>query len=244
MRVLFCGGTKAGSSCLEHLVNTGAEVVGVMSSYDEDDVGVIADGYDLPYFNTFNRAQDAGFDTVLSVYFNRRIPESTLSVAKNKINFHSGKLPEYRGCNINMWMIINGESRGFVTAHTLTPNFDEGEILHEMSYPITPEDTGGSVYQKASNLTVEQFKYVVSGLTNYKLVGRQQVGKPRYYSKRLPFDGVIDDSLSLEQTERLVRAMNFHPRTPARVPIGDKNLFVGEGQIVDDTYIITRGYIK
>jgi methionyl-tRNA formyltransferase len=89
-------------------------------------------------------------DVVFVYMFSQKIPASILSVPKKYgfINFHGGKLPEYRGPVPDYWMIRNGERQGALTSHIMEPDFDSGPVLVEIKVNITENETSGSLISK------------------------------------------------------------------------------------------------
>jgi methionyl-tRNA formyltransferase len=61
------------------------------------------------------------------------------------INFHDSLLPKYRGVNAEGWQFRNGETRGGVTLHWMTPQLDRGNILSQISLPVSDDDDHESI---------------------------------------------------------------------------------------------------
>lgn len=53
------------------------------------------------------------------------------------INFHPSRLPRCRGAHPHYWSIANGEELGGVTAHYAIEQLDAGNILAQISFPIS-----------------------------------------------------------------------------------------------------------
>jgi methionyl-tRNA formyltransferase len=89
-------------------------------------------------------------DVVFVYMFSRKIPTSILSVPQKYgfINFHGGKLPEYRGPVPDYWMIRNGEKQGVLTSHFMESDFDSGPILVEIKVNISENETAGTLISK------------------------------------------------------------------------------------------------
>ena len=67
---------------------------------------------------------------------------------KGSVNFHPALLPKYRGAHPHFWQIVNGEEMGGLTAHFLTENIDEGDIIAQVSFSIGQDDTYNDLYRK------------------------------------------------------------------------------------------------
>src|SRR5690606_22567578 len=89
-------------------------------------------------------------DVVFVFTFPKRIPSSVLSIPKSHgfINFHGGKLPEYRSPVPDFWMIRNGGKQGMVTARCMEAEFDSGPILFEVKVNLTGNETSGTLIGK------------------------------------------------------------------------------------------------
>jgi methionyl-tRNA formyltransferase len=64
------------------------------------------------------------------------------------INCHGGRPPEYRGASPVPWQIINGETYGVVYVLKMTAGIDDGPVLAERRYEISPEETARHVTEK------------------------------------------------------------------------------------------------
>ena len=73
------------------------------------------------------------------VFTFRRVPEAVAALPRHgTVNLHPSLLPAYRGMN-GLRSLFEGEPRLGATLHHLTPDFDAGPILAQVSEP-TPED--------------------------------------------------------------------------------------------------------
>jgi len=88
-------------------------------------------------------------DVVFVFMFPKRIPISVMQIPKyGFVNFHGGKLPQYRSPVPDFWTIRNGEKKGTLTAHFMDGNFDSGPILNEINVTITENETSGTLISK------------------------------------------------------------------------------------------------
>lgn len=223
MKTVLFANRNAGVECLEHLIEINEKPIAVVTS-DTDDESIFhsvreaAQRYRIPTFvsnpsgNTvysFMKAVNA--DALFSIYYNRKIPKKVLDTVGIGINFHGGRLPDYKGCNSNLWSIINGELYTDSTAHILTPKFDEGDIVDVETVQIDEDETGKSLYFKVSEATVNLFKRVYYATKINELERTPQKAGGNYYDKTLPFNGIISDTEPPEKIKRFMRAMYFPP---------------------------------
>lgn len=68
--------------------------------------------------------------------------------AQGFINLHPSFLPFGKGKDPNFWAIAEGHPFG-VSIHRVNDDIDAGPIVARREIPITWEDTGGSIYEKA-----------------------------------------------------------------------------------------------
>jgi methionyl-tRNA formyltransferase len=74
------------------------------------------------------------------------------------INFHDSLLPKYRGVNAEGWQFRNGETRGGMTLHWMTPELDRGNILSQVSGPILDGDDHQSIVPRFVERLPELFQ--------------------------------------------------------------------------------------
>ena len=83
-------------------------------------------------------------DCILTLTFPWKIPVQILNQCKHGcINFHFGKLPDYRGADPIFWQLKNQEATGGISVHIMNEKIDEGAILHFAELPIMPGETYG-----------------------------------------------------------------------------------------------------
>lgn len=100
-------------------------------------------------------------------------------------NMHNSLLPKYRGPNAFGWAIINGETELGLTSHRMDGQFDTGNILQQMSFPLGINDTMEALLQtigpaipRMINSTLDQ---IAAGAP-----GRPQQGDGSYAPKFEP----------------------------------------------------------
>lgn len=68
------------------------------------------------------------------------------------VNSHPSLLPRCRGAHPIFWAIASGETEAGVTCHYMTERVDEGDVIFQIPFPISPDDTYSRVYCKALSL--------------------------------------------------------------------------------------------
>jgi methionyl-tRNA formyltransferase len=106
-------------------------------------------------------------DVVFVFMFPKRIPTSALQIPKyGFVNFHGGKLPQYRSPVPDFWTIRNGEKKGTLTAHFMDGNFDSGPILNEINVTITENETSGTLISKFGRVLSFCMEQTIAAIEN------------------------------------------------------------------------------
>lgn len=89
---------------------------------------------------------------VLIMTFPYLIPKELLNLpAKGFINFHYGRLPEYRGPEPIFTQVMQQEKRPALSVHVVTEGIDNGPIIFTEIIPYDPNDTYGILQRKMAN---------------------------------------------------------------------------------------------
>jgi len=95
-------------------------------------------------------------DIVVSILYDK-IFKPNIVIEKQCYNFHPGILPEYKGCGICSWAIINEEKYMGATLCVIDENIDTGDIIDIRKFPIQKEDTSLSLFKKTEELIYDMF---------------------------------------------------------------------------------------
>ncbi|GAB3416773.1 methionyl-tRNA formyltransferase [Niabella aquatica] len=146
----------------------------------------------------------------------RMLPEVVWNMPPmGTINVHGSLLPQYRGAAPINWAVINGEKETGVTTFKLKHEIDTGDILLQESFPITEEDTAGTVHDKmmpvGANLLVRTVKELAAGSLKEmpQLVSTDTVihHAPKIFTETCQ----VDPSKSVEKVFNLVRGLSPYP---------------------------------
>ncbi len=250
MRTLFIGSTRRGYLTLKALIESQAEIVGVISLQQdahetdryEEPIRQLALSANVPIFET-KLMRDRDYDELirhelqadLAIAVGIRVLVTSDVYAAPKhgtVAVHDSLIPEYRGFAPVNWALINGLKETGVTLFFLNEQMDGGDVVDQIRVPIGDEDTAPDLYEKICNATVE----VV--LRNYPALATQQHKRvPQDYSEgsftcsRIPSDGMIDWAASTSSIYNLVRALTF-PYPGAFTFYRNQRLFVWEAHPV------------
>ncbi|MFN9757525.1 MAG: formyltransferase family protein, partial [Planctomycetota bacterium] len=85
-------------------------------------------------------------DHVFAITWLRLLSDAVLRLPqRSAINFHDGPLPRFAGLNTPVWAIAKGEESYGISWHVVTPGIDEGDVLAERSFEISPSETALSL---------------------------------------------------------------------------------------------------
>jgi methionyl-tRNA formyltransferase len=199
--------------------------IGLMTHYTDDRNGPLiwyADVHDISITMAGPKSNEAfdwlwNFypDVLFSLHYRERIIAELLEVPKyGCVNLHPSLLPNYRGTFSIPWALINGEDRVGFTWHYMTPKFDDGNMLAQLSYDVLPWDTAFSLFHKAIIKGVERMDDVLFQVL-HRATGYPQAEGGSYYKRELPYGGRIDPAWSDDKIDRFIRAMYFPPHPPA-----------------------------
>lgn len=128
------------------------------------------------------------------------------------INVHASLLPAYRGAAPIQWVIADGLTKTGVTIMQMNEGLDTGDILTQVTVPISDDDTGESLFDK---LMVEGAKLLTDTLTlieEGKVTPVKQDDSKSTYAKMLKKEmGLVDFSMSAKQIRNRIRAFTPWP---------------------------------
>lgn len=148
------------------------------------------------------------------------------------INLHPAPLPEYRGCNSYAHAIMNGDRKYKVTMHYIESGVDTGPIIDQGVLPITSEDTGFSLYQKAQEVALEVFRKNLPAIIGQALNGsrvkakHQDEKKANYYKRDSLYNKEVNLSWKSKDIINFVRALDFPPHEPAFTMLGGRKIYL------------------
>ncbi len=230
-RIVFFGTPDFAAASLRALVETGCNVVGVVTATDkyggrggkqliESAVKKYAVEQGLPILQPPNlkresfvealRAWKADLQVVVAF---RMLPRIVWEMPEiGTFNAHGSLLPKYRGAAPINWAVVNGEAETGVTTFFLKHEIDTGSIIMKRSIPIGRDETAGEVYAKlmdlAAELVIETVHQISRGIYELQPQDESQVSHaPKLYKEtaELSFDQ------SPIHVHNFVRGMNPFP---------------------------------
>lgn len=236
LRVVFMGTPEFAVASLDALVKAGCNVVGVVTAPDkpagrgmqvqQSAVKKYAVEHNLPVLQPV-KLKDPDFITDLKnlradlqiIVAFRMLPELVWSMPPmGSLNLHGSLLPRYRGAAPINWAVMNGEKETGVTTFRLKHEIDTGNILLQESFPITSEDTAGTVHDRMKDIGAALLVKTVKGLADGSLTEIPQSDLAATSIAELPHAPKIHTdtcriswSKPAEQVHNLVRGLSPYP---------------------------------
>jgi len=100
-------------------------------------------------------------------------------------NIHFSLLPKYKGMYTSALPIINGEEESGVTLHKIDSGIDTGEIIDQIRFQISEDDTARDLYQKYLDNGILLFERSIGQLIDENFASTPQPANgASYYSKK------------------------------------------------------------
>ena len=232
MRVIFMGTPDFAVGTLQALLQSEHEVVAVVTQPDKPKgrgkamqftpVKEVAAEAGIPVLQPKKVREEAVVeelrsyhpDVIVVVAFGQLIPKSILEMPKyGCVNVHASLLPKYRGAAPIQWAVIDGEEKSGVTTMQMDEGLDTGDMLLTEEVTLDPEETGGSLFDKLSQVGAQLLLKTLDALENAAVTPQKQPSESTtaYAAMLNKKMGEIDWSQSAVQIERLVRGLNPWP---------------------------------
>ncbi len=224
-RIAWIGFHQEGIPALQGLRDAGVPVVAVIT-LDEPaaakrcataEYADVLDGWNVPlhrirYINDEQSIQllsELNLDLLLVIGWSQILSSAALATARiGAIGAHASLLPHNRGSAPINWAIIRGEQTTGNTLIWLADNVDEGQIIDQIEFPISPYDTCDTLYQKVAESNRVMIQRVLP-----KLLAGERPGRPQPPSdepllpRRRPADGLLDWHQSAVNVYNFIRAL-------------------------------------
>lgn len=231
MKIVFMGTPEFAAICLEEILNSKHEVVGVITVPDkpagrgqklsQSAVAKLAIEKNLkllqpeklknPEFLEELNSLDA--DAFVVVAF-RMLPKEVWQIpAKGTFNLHASLLPQYRGAAPINWAIINGETETGVTTFLIDEKIDTGNILLKEKVQILPDDNAGTLHDKLAESGKKLIIETLNGLEKNAIQPKPQEnpGELKPAPKIFKEDCKIDWSEPIEKIHNKIRGLSPYP---------------------------------
>ena len=258
MRIVFIGTGEIGVPTLRALLNSGHELVAVLTQPDKP-VGREQQIEASPIKKTLMSGAPDGRalafpvlqptkikerqaiedmralkpDVIVVVAYGQILPRAVLEIPRLAcLNLHASLLPRWRGAAPIQAAIAAGDRETGITVMYMDEGLDTGDILLQRSVAIQPDDTGGSLHDRLAQIApealLEALRLLEAG-NGWRIP--QDNARATYAPKLKREHGQIDWSESAEAIERKIRAYN--PWPGAFMKISSQNLKIFSASVVD-----------
>lgn len=231
LRILFMGTPGFAVGILDHLVSSGASIVGVVTAPDKPAgrgkrlqapaVKQYAVKQNLNVLQPANlKSEDFQKDlkrltpNLIIVVAFRMLPKVVWDFPEyGTFNLHASLLPQYRGAAPINWAIINGEKETGVTTFFIDEEIDTGKIIAHKRIPIYTEDDVESLHDKlmvlGAELVLETVKSIETG--NVEAKSQKQDAVLKKAPKLSKENTKINWNLTAEAIVDFVRGLTPYP---------------------------------
>lgn len=229
MKILFAGTPEIAVTVLGGLVNSGHEVVSVLTRNDApvgrkrivtpSPVAKYATAKNIPTIKA-NRIDlkglpaisGSGADLGVVVAYGSILNKQALdSLPEGWYNLHFSLLPKFRGAAPVQRAILNGETETGVTLFRLDEGMDTGPILGQVPTTIAPDETSGELLQRLAHLGVTLLNEQLPRIYAHNQVLRPQPPEGTSAPKLHREEARIDFSNDARLICNLIRAANPEP---------------------------------
>ncbi len=231
MRVVFMGTPDIAATCLQNILNNGANVVAVYTQPDRpknrgmklafSPVKELALQYELPVYQpeNFREAETVEElralqpDVIAVVAYGRILPQSVLDIPTyGCINIHASLLPQYRGSAPYQWAVLDGCKETGVTAMYLCREMDAGDIISAEKTPIGENETAGELLERLSVLGADLLQKTLEDIAAGKAERTPQDPTKVTYAPMLDKSMTpIDFTKTAQQVHNHVRGLHPWP---------------------------------
>ncbi len=231
LRIIFAGTPEFSIAPLNALLGSGHRVVAVYTQPDRpagrgrklsaSPVKELALRYNIPIHQpkSLKSAEEQAqlvalqADLMVVVAYGLLLPQAVLDAPRlGCVNIHASLLPRWRGAAPIQRAILAGDSKTGITIMRMDAGLDTGPMLHTLSCPIEPADTGGGLHDRLAPLGAEALIQALPAIADGRVPGQVQDDSLASYARKLSKEeATMDWTRPAAELERQVRAFNPWP---------------------------------
>ncbi len=234
LRIVFMGTPDFAVASLKALVDSGYNVVGVITAPDkpagrgkklnesavkkyavENGLNVLQpEKLKNPEFLNELKKLEADLQVVVAF---RMLPEVVWNMPPlGTFNLHGSLLPQYRGAAPLNWAVINGEEKTGVTTFLLDHKIDTGKIIFKREIEIGENDTVGDIHDRLMEIGAKLVTETVDALAtgNYEAVAQTDIlaeSEIKHAPKIFKDDCKVNWANNVEPIRNLIRGLSPYP---------------------------------
>lgn len=231
LRVIFMGTADFAVPSLVVLHAAGHEIAAVVTQPDKPSgrgmqlsaspIKKAAEALSLPLFQP-KRVRSEKFiesmrvlspDVIAVAAFGQIIPQTLLDLPTlAPINVHGSLLPKWRGAAPIQRAIMAGDIAIGVTTMWMDATLDTGDVLLDEGFPIAPNDTAGTLFEKLAELGAKLLLATLTGLANGTVQRRPQNDSLVTYAAMItPEDSILKWNETAAQIDCRIRGLSPKP---------------------------------
>ncbi len=254
MRIIFMGTPEFSVPCLEALINSDDEVVGIFTQPDKPKgrgyeltpppVKVCGIEHNIPVFQPKSMRDGEALEIINSlnaeliivVAFGKILPKEILeSVKYGCINIHASLLPKLRGAAPIQWSIINGEAETGVTSMQMDVGLDTGDMLIKKSIKISDDMNAGELHDALSAMGADVLIETIDAVKNNELNPQKQNDADSNYAPMLSKELCpIDFTKSAQEIHNKIRGLS--PWPVAITNVNGKRIKIHKSKILTEKF--------
>ena len=231
MRILFWGTPDFAVPSLRALANDGVEIVGVVTQPDRPagrgrrvkmspvKEEALALGHEVlapirPQGQEFiEQITELRPDLSVVVAYGHILKPEILDLPSlGSVNVHASLLPQLRGAAPVNWAIIRGHEQTGVTVMRMVEAMDAGPIIHQLSEPISDEDSASELMSRLSELGSLALREALGSIKRGDTEEREQLEDAVSYAPKVDRKSArIDWTLSANEVALFIRGMDATP---------------------------------
>ncbi len=246
MKIIFAGTPDFAVAPLRKLIESGAEIVGVITQTDKPQgrkgiltpppVKRVAEEYGIPCLQpqkireATEEIRSLHADCMITCAYGQILTQAVLDLFPQGVwNIHAGLLPAYRGASPIQSCILDGETETGISIMKTELGLDCGDILLVERTKISESETYGELSDRLSLLGAEAIVKAVALLQSgaYALTPQGEEGA-RVVRKITKEQGAVCFARTAKEIVDLVRGMNPAPVAYAKLDGQNLNIYRAE----------------
>jgi len=146
-----------------------------------------------------------GCELIIAAGYRYKIPDLSQSAIRG-INIHPTLLPTGRGVWPLPWTILTKQSESGVTIHKLNQEYDAGDILAQVSFPLSRDERLESLSAKVQLSAKALLKSVMTDFDRYWDNAKPQSGQANEWGMPDKLQRTLDWNMPIENLDRVCRA--------------------------------------
>jgi len=177
-------------------------------------------------------ARDLAPEVSIVVAYGHILPQALLDVPRlGSVNVHASLLPALRGAAPIQRAILEGLAETGITIMQMDAGMDTGPVLHQVTTPIAPDETGGELTARLAELGAEALVEALTLLEETGLVAQPQPSTGVTLAPKIRREEErIDWTCPAETVARKIRAFDPKPGAWTRCGAVELKLFGGRAE--------------